>query len=151
VKPWIWLRTLAGVLGLFAVGHTMGALLPHTPRRAEEAALLSSMQGYHFRIMGFDRSYWDFYRGFALFVSLSLVILAVLAWQVGSAAKGDSRRALPMIVALWLYCAAQLCLAWQFFFTGPLIASILAVAVATLALLGAMRSPSSRLAAASGE
>ena len=41
------------------------------------------MQSTHFYIMGSSRTYWDFYVGFGLFVSVFLLLAVVLAWQLG--------------------------------------------------------------------
>jgi hypothetical protein len=148
VRPWVWLRVLSCVLALFSIGHTLGSIAPHAGRGAEESALFTSMQGFHFQIMGFERSHWDFYRGFAFFLSLALAVLAVLAWQVAAAAKRERRQALPMIIVLWVFCLAQLGLSCSFFFTAPIVTSALAVVAATMALLSALLPRRQRLAAA---
>ncbi len=72
MKATTWSRVLAVVLVLFATGHTLGTAAPRVRRGPSEAALFRAMQGFHFPVMGFDRTYWDFYRGFALTISLFL-------------------------------------------------------------------------------
>lgn len=125
-----WARALAVVLFLFALGHTLGTAAPRVTRGAPEAALFAAMQGFQFRVMGFDRSYWAFYRGFALTISVLLFAIAVLAWQVQALARHDARRALPMAVTLLLCCVGLAVLSWLFFFGAPIAFAMLAVACA---------------------
>ncbi len=82
MKPWIWLRVLAGIFAFFTLGHTLGTAAPHVTRGAGEAAVFRAMQGFRFPIMGFNRTYWDFYRGIALTISLLLLALTIIAWQL---------------------------------------------------------------------
>jgi hypothetical protein len=60
MKSWLWLRAFAVVMGLFALGHTLGTAAPRVTRGPREAALFFAMQSYRFPVMGFERSYWDF-------------------------------------------------------------------------------------------
>jgi hypothetical protein len=83
--------------------------------------------------MGFSRTYWDFYLGFGLFVSVFLLLAVVLAWQLG--------RLPPESLALmrgtaWTFAlcfAAITVLSWKYFFMIPIVFSI----VTTLCLTAA--------------
>src|SRR6202050_466880 len=81
----VFYRIAAVLLLLFDVGHTSG--FPWSdPKWGVD---ISSMQSTHFYVMGFSRTYWDFYVGFGLFVSVFLLLAVVLAWQLGGlAAEG---------------------------------------------------------------
>src|SRR5262249_40595891 len=46
-----------------------------------------------FQVLGFTRTYWDFYVGFGLFVSVFLLLAAILAWQLG----GLSTQTAPLV------------------------------------------------------
>ena len=73
-------RIAAVLLLLFDAGHTSG--FPWSdPKWGVD---LRSVRSTHFYIMGFSRTHWDFYIGFGLFVSVFLLLSAVLAWQLGS-------------------------------------------------------------------
>jgi hypothetical protein len=79
MKASVFYRIAAVLLVLFDVGHTSG--FPWSdPKWGVD---LGSMQQTHFHIMGFSRTYWDFYVGFGLFVSVLLLLAVVLAWQLG--------------------------------------------------------------------
>ena len=71
-------RIAAVLLLLFDAGHTSGFPWSDPTWGVD----LGSMRSTHFYIMGFSRTYWDFYVGFGLFVSVFLLLAVVLAWQL---------------------------------------------------------------------
>lgn len=144
MKSRIWLRALSIVLFLFAIGHTLGTAAPRVTRGAREAAVFDAMQSFRFPVMGFDRTYWDFYRGFALTISMLQLALAVFAWQLGSMSRNTGRAALPMAITLWCSCVGLLVLSGLFFFGGPIAFSALAVVLSTIAVVATTREPTTR-------
>jgi hypothetical protein len=134
MKPWIWLRALAVLLAIFAVGHTLGTAAPRVTRGPQEAAVFAAMQDFRFAVMGFDRTYWDFFRGFALIISVLLVLMAVVAWQLGAISKQSRRVALPMGITLLVGCVGLLILSWMFFFGAPIATSALCVVCSGVAV-----------------
>jgi hypothetical protein len=135
VKAATWLRALAIILGLFALGHTIGTAVPTVTRGPGEAAVFSVMQGYRFPVMGFERSYWQFYRGFALTISVLMVMLAVFAWQLVPLSKRSPADALPMAVTLLVGLTLNLVVTVVFFFAAPMVFSIVVVLCAGMAVL----------------
>jgi hypothetical protein len=116
-------RTAAVLLLFFAAGHTLG--FRTTMPEWGVDSLLASLRSVHFNAQGFDRTYYDFYVGFGLFVSVFLLFAAVVAWQLG----GMSREALALIPGItW---ALAICLvfvtvlSWKYFFLAPAIFSSL--------------------------
>lgn len=132
-RPWIWLRALAGVLAFFTVGHTIGMLTPPATG-SPAAAVLDTMQRVRFPVMGFNRSYAEFYRGFGLFVSLEFAFLGVLALQIGAISRRDPQQALPLAITLLAACVGSAVLSWTFFFAAPIVTSLVAVLCSTAAL-----------------
>lgn len=128
MKPWTWLRSLSVILALFATGHTLGTAVPRVKRGPQEAAVFQAMQNFHFPIMGFERTYWEFYRGFALVISVQLLIMTLIAWQLAALSKRNPQQALPFAVALQLGCVGLFVVSWMFFFGAP----IFMAAIATL-------------------
>ena len=131
MKPAIWFRTLAGVLAFFTFGHTVGTrhAITKTP---QEAAVIASMQGFRLPVMGFERTYWEFYRGFSVSISVLLATLMVMAWQLGTLSRRDPRGALPLAITVLVACAAQLVVSFAYFFTAPIITCLLAVVCAAI-------------------
>ncbi len=142
MKPWTWLRIESGILAVFASGHTMGTAAPRARRGPAEAAVFEMMRRFHFPIMGFVRSHWDFYRGFALSISVLMLVMAVVAWQLAAISRSSPRAALPMAITLQGGCAGLLVLGCFFFFGGPILFSTIALLCATLAVAGLARASS---------
>jgi len=134
MRAWIWLRALALLLVLFTAGHTVGVMSSAT-RGAQQATVLDAMRGVHFPVMGFMRSYWDFYHGFGLTISLLLAVLAVLAWQLSTISRRAPRAALPMTITLMLAFGGLTVLSWRYFFSGPIVLSFGAFLLAGTAVV----------------
>ena len=124
-------RIASVLLLLFAVGHTVG--FRKTDPRWGVDSLLGSMRSLHFDARGFSRTYWDFYVGFGLFVSVFLIFAAVLAWQLGSLPAESLALMRGTVWALALCFVVVTILSWRYFFMVPIIFS----AVITLSLIAA--------------
>jgi hypothetical protein len=107
-------RIAAGVLVLFAAGHTFGFLRFKPPTR-EGAAVRASMDEVSFPVGGRNYTYGGFYRGFGLSISAYLLFTAYLAWHLGALTV----KAPSAIGGLgWVFCALQLAnaiLGWLYF------------------------------------
>src|SRR5215469_3211393 len=122
-------RTAAVLLLVFDAGHTSGFPWSDPSWRVD----VGSMQSTHFHIMGFSRTYWDFYVGFGLFVSVFLLLAVVLAWQLGSLPQESLARLRGTAWAFAFCFAAITVLSWKYFFTIPIAFSI----VTTVCLVAA--------------
>jgi hypothetical protein len=126
-------RISSGLLVLFALGHTVG--FRHVDASWNADGVVNGMRSVSFDVQGFHRSYWDFFSGFGLFVSVFFVFAAVLAWQFGSM----SRELLSMIpIQRWSFAVCFVLIAaltWRYFFLVPDVLSTLAA----LGLVGAAR------------
>jgi len=122
-------RVAAVLILLFDVGHSAG--YPWSDPAWGAAPTI--MQSGHFRVFGFTRTYWDFYVGFGLIVSVFLLLAAILAWQLGS--LPPQSRALVRVTAwaLALAFAAVSLLSVMYFFAIPI---LFAFAI-TVCLVGA--------------
>ena len=131
MKASIFYRLAAVFLLLFAVAHTLG-FRQSDPKWGVDA-LLGSMRSIHFDVQGFNRSYWDFYVGFGLFVSVFLLFSAILAWQLGGVPRQNfaSMRGFAWSFAVCFVVVAFL--SGRFFFAVPIIFS----AAIALCLIGA--------------
>ena len=134
MKAWIWFRALAILLAFFTLGHTVGTRHAIT-NGPEEAAVIAAMQGYRVPVMGFTRSYWEFYRGFSVSISVLQAALMVIAWQVGTLSRHSPAAALPLAVTLLLACIALGVVSIIYFFTAPIITSLLTILCAAVGTL----------------
>ena len=129
MKASMFYRIAAVLLLLFDVGHTSG--FPWSdPKWGVD---LGSMQLTRFHIMGFSRTYWDFYVGFGLFVSVLLLLAVVLAWQLGGLPPESLARMRGTAWTFALCFAAITVLSWKYFFIIPIVFSI----VTTVCLIAA--------------
>jgi hypothetical protein len=92
-----------------------------------------AMQAFPFNIMGFRRTHWDFYRGFGLLFSVTLLMLAVLLWQLGGIARSDSAPIRPLVATLGLGYLGFTVLCGMYFFTAPALLSAAATMCIALA------------------
>jgi len=131
MKPSLLYRISSGLLALFALGHTIGFRRVDPQWNAD--SVVNGMRTVNFHVLGFDRSYWDFFSGFGFFASVFLFFSAILAWQFGSM----SREALVAIpVVRWSFAACFVLIAvltWRYFFIPPAVLSTLVA----LGLVGA--------------
>lgn len=129
----LYLR-IASVLTFFHfAAHTIGGVLSGPHHGAEETVVLQAMKAHQFAVMGASRSYWDFYFGYGLFVSVNFLVQAVLFWQLASLARTNGALIRP-IVALFFVCYAALAVvAWKYFFIAPLAVEVLIAVCLALA------------------
>jgi hypothetical protein len=78
-----------------------------------------------FPLMGHTRSFWDFYRGMGIGVSISLTMEGTVLWLLGSLAKRDATRLRPILATFAVGYLALSVNSYTYFFLGPVIAEIL--------------------------
>ncbi|HSE31725.1 MAG TPA: hypothetical protein VLA93_09110 [Pyrinomonadaceae bacterium] len=109
-------RIAAVLILLFDLGHTAGYPWSDPSWGVDLGAIQSS----HFKILGFTRTYWNFYVGFGLFVSVFLLLAAIFAWQLSSLPAETLRLMRSSAWALSICFAAVTVLSWMYFFTIPI-------------------------------
>jgi hypothetical protein len=131
MKPSFFLRAAAVLSLLYFLGHTMGR--PWTPVHTPEGnAVVDAMRTQRFQVFGAPRSYWDFYQGFGLAISVHLLAQSVLFWLLAPLARVDPVRVRPLVALFLLAILANGFLAARYFF--PLPASFSAAIAVCLAL-----------------
>ena len=109
-------RIAAVLILLFDLGHSAG--FPWSdPRWGVD---LGPMRSSRFNVLGFSRTYWDFYVGFGLMVSVFLLLAAILAWQLGSLPAQDPPLMRWTAWGLAGCFAAVTVLSWMYFFIIPI-------------------------------
>jgi hypothetical protein len=131
MKASLLYRISAVLLLLFAIGHTLG-FRQSDPKWGVDA-LLGSMRSTHFDVQGFNRTYWDFFVGFGLFVTVFLLLAAIMAWLMGGLPPETLTRTRGIAWTLALCFAAVTVLSWRYFFVIPIVFSL----VITVCLISA--------------
>ena len=109
-------RIAAVLIVLFDLGHS--ASFPWSdPAWGVD---VGPMRSSHFNVVGFSRTYWDFYVGFGLFNSVFLLLAAILAWQLGNLSAKDATVMRWTAWALAGCFAVVAVLSWMYFFTIPI-------------------------------
>jgi hypothetical protein len=119
-------RIAAVLIVLLDLGHTLGYPWSDPAWSVD----LRAMQSAHFNVLGSTRTYWDFYVGFGLSISVFLLLPALMAWQLG---MPDARRVRGTAWFLVAVFAAITALDCVYFFVIPIVFS----AVITLCLTAA--------------
>ncbi len=134
MKPALWLRVASILTLLHAVLHTVGGMFGG-PRNAAQSAALASVQANTFVAFGMKRSYWDFYFGFGLMASLTLLLLTVLLWQLAALVQTDPDKTRPFLMMLFVMFIAMSAISWHYFFAPPFVMEIIIAAVIGAAFL----------------
>lgn len=132
MKPVLFLRVASALTLLHAVLHTIGGVFGK-PAPGIAAATDAVMRANSFQILGVTRSYWEFYRGMGLGVTIFLTAEGFVFWLLGSLIKKHSTDDLlrELRPILWVFTLAYLVFAvnsYTYFFAGPVIGEILIAA-----------------------
>jgi hypothetical protein len=136
MRATIFLRIASVLTFVHAALHTIGGVFGRAAPGVQQATV-AFMKANEFPVMGATRSYWDFYMGLGLVVSVFLTMEAVVFWQLGSLAKTDGLRLRPVLAT---FLAGYLCAAvvsYKYFFAGPVITEILIAVCLGLAVSSA--------------
>jgi hypothetical protein len=124
-------RISSVLLVLFAIGHTIGFRQVDPSWGAD--AVANGMRSVGFKVQGFNRSYWDFFTGFGLTVTVFLLFAAILSWRFGSMSR-ESLSGIPIERWSFAICFVLVAgLTWRYIFLVPGIFSTLVA----LGLVGA--------------
>ena len=124
------LLRLASILSLFFLGgHTLGGLMKSWSPIGE-TSVLTAMRTFRFDVAGVNRSYLEFYRGFGFLLSVSVLMQAILLWQLSTLATADRALARPFVATFFGMSIASGVLTWRYLFPLPVYFS----AVLTLCL-----------------
>ena len=131
MKASLFYRIAAGLLLLFALGHTFGF------RQSDPSwgvdTLLGSMRSIHFDVQGFSRTYWDLFVAAGFSVGVFYCFAAILAWQLGGLPAEILARMRGTAWAFAVCFAAITVVSLRYLFILPIVFSI----VITVCLIAA--------------
>jgi hypothetical protein len=124
-------RIASYLLVLYTLGHTLGTVVS-TPRfGAESDTVVAAMKSVHVDVQSSDCTWYGFYRGSAILVSIFFLFSIVAAWQLGSPRAREQTALMPLGWALFAGHLAGAVVAVVYFFPVPMVC-----ASATTLLLG---------------
>ena len=127
MKPTVFLRIASVLTLVHSVLHTIAGVFGE-PVPGIGAATEAAMRANHFQVFGVTRSYWEFYRGMGLSVTIFLTAEALVFWLLATLVKKHAAALRPI---LWVFALAYLAFAVDssiYFFSGPVITEILIAA-----------------------
>jgi hypothetical protein len=136
MRTTLFLRIASVLTFIHAALHTIGGMFGGVAPGAMQTAV-SAMKGNEFVAMGVTRTFWDFYMGFGLAVSVFMTVEAVVFWQLGSLAKTDALRLRPILVAFLIGFLGMAVVSYRYFFAGPVITEVLIAVCLGLAIIAA--------------
>ena len=120
----IFLRIASVLTLIHAALHTIGGVFGSAAPGIQQATV-ATMKANVFPALGAMRSYWDFYRGMGLAVSVFLVVEGVVFWQLSSLAKADGLRLRPVLAVFSVGYLGFAVVSYRYFFWAPVITEIL--------------------------
>lgn len=120
MKPAIFLRVASVLTLIHAVLHTVGGVFGSVDPGPATVAV-TAMKANQFDALGHLRTYWEFYRGLGLAVSILLTAEGIVFWLLGSLAKTDGSRLRPVLLIFALAYLAMAINSNTYFFTVPVI------------------------------
>jgi hypothetical protein len=122
MKPSTVLRITSLITLIFAAGHSLGGMESWSPMG--ETEVLKAMKSFRFDAEGVTRTYFDFYLGFGLILSVYLFLQAVLLWQLAALAKTEALRLRPLLVSFFLASVVSAGLSSKFIFAVPAVSFV---------------------------
>ncbi|HEY2627347.1 MAG TPA: hypothetical protein VGI41_11420 [Candidatus Udaeobacter sp.] len=137
MKASLLYRIASVLLILFALGHTLG--FRRVDPRWKLDSIIAALRSTHFEVQGLNRTYWDFYVGFGLFVTILLLFTAILTWQLGGLSKDHLSEMRAVAWSLAACFVVVTFLSWKYFFIVPVIFSgVVAICLILAALAAGM-------------
>jgi hypothetical protein len=136
MKATIFLRIAAVLTLVHAALHTAGGVFGKVPPGPASVAA-AAMQANEFVVFGLTRTYWQFFRGMGLAVSIFLTIEAVVFWQLASLVKKDGVAVRPILAAFVVAYLAMAVNSYEYFFAAPVVVEILIALCVGLAWMSA--------------
>lgn len=135
MKSAVFLRIASVLTLIHAALHTIGGVFGK-PGLGVAAETYAVMKANYFPALGAIRSYWEFYRGMGLAVTIFLTVEGIVFWQLGSVAKTNTPGLRPILAVFLAGYVAMAVNSHFYFFFAPvvvelLIALCLGIAIAT--------------------
>jgi hypothetical protein len=126
VKATIFLRTASVLVFLHAVLHTIGGVFGKVEAGPATIAV-TAMKANRFLAFGNQRTFWEFYMGLGLGVTIFLVMDSVVLWLLAPLVVSYPKEVQPVLAAFAIGYLVFAVNSFRFFFLGPVVVEILIV------------------------
>jgi hypothetical protein len=134
MNPQLLLRIAAGLLMIFALGHTVGHITRHnvTDPRARELQRL--MIDNKFEMFGQMRSYDENYTGLSMDMIATLLAFSIITWGIAGHVEKNGELVKVILIPLTFAVSIFAITGFVYFFLAPAITSLIAAALMGLVL-----------------
>jgi hypothetical protein len=136
MKAVLPIRIASVLTFVHAALHTIGGVFGKTPP-GPATLVLATMRANPIQVFGVTRTFWDFYHGMGLGVSISLTAESIIMWQLASLAETTAPQLRPILATFLLAYLALAVNSYLYFFAGPIITEILIAACFAWAIAAA--------------
>jgi len=127
-------RSASVVVMIYAFGHSRS--YPWTPVIGpSQDELLRQLQNNTFDVLGVHRSYWDFYIGFGIDISIVQFTLALTLWLLADVLEISPKKMALILGLFSLSYLAGSVVMWRYFFLPPFVLSSLIVLLTLIAAI----------------
>jgi len=133
MKPVAFLRIASVLTLIHSILHTIGGVFGK-PDPGASATAWAAMKANEFTVFGLTRSYFEFYRGLGLGITIFLTAEAIVFWQLGTLARTDAVRLRPVIATFMIAYLVFALNSYVYFFFMPVIVEILIAACLGMAI-----------------
>jgi len=133
MKSVLFLRISSVLTLIHSVLHTIGGVFS-SPDPGISATTWAAMKANEFPVFGLMRSYFMFYRGLGLGITIFLTAEAIVFWQLATLAKTDAARLRPVMATFMVAYLVFAANSFVYFFYFPVITEILIAACLGMAI-----------------
>ena len=136
MKPAVFLRIASVLTLIHSILHTIGGVFGK-PDPGVSTTVWEAMKGNTFPVLGVTRSYFEFYRGLGLGITIFLTAEAIVFWQLGTLSKTDAIRLRPILATFMIAYLVFALNSYEYFFFMPIIVEIIIAACLGMAIVTA--------------
>lgn len=139
MKASLFLRIASVLTLIHCVLHTLGGVFGSPKHGREEISVIETMKLHQFDVFGSLRSYWDFFFGYGLFVTIALLIAAILFWLLAIIVQTNPACVKSIVSLLFFNYFGMAIVSWRYFFLPPAVTELLIAACLALAFISIRR------------
>jgi hypothetical protein len=124
MKSVLALRIASVLTFVHAVLHTVGGVFGKTPP-GPATMVVATMQANPVHVLGVTRTFFEFYRGMGLAVSISLTAESIVFWQLATLAKASAPQLRPVFATFMIAYLVFALNSFRYFFLAPVVVEVL--------------------------
>lgn len=139
MKATIWLRVASVLVFIHGLLHGINELIAK-PEPGAQLSAVSAMKLNAFVLMGETRTLMDFYKGFSYLGAVTLIVEAIVIWQLGALAKRNVPGLWPIMATFAASFLVTSLIAYKFLIPPPAIMELVIAACLGAAAIAARKS-----------